>query len=88
MCFGWFPILLANLRKLYPDEERGIRNHVLSLVGSPPIDIPTPANLQPVWSGAPYGDLKDVKPNCKYFKLQLDKIFVDEDRLKEAEDYY
>ena len=81
------PILLANTRKLYPDEERGLRNHMMSLVGISPVDIPTPANLQPLWSGAPYEDLRDVKPNCKYFKLQLDKIFVNENKFKEAEEY-
>jgi len=63
---------LAALRKLYPDEERGIRNHVMVLCGFPPPGIPTPSALQPVWSGFPIKRL----PESKLFtKLGLERLF-------------
>lgn len=83
-----FPITLARLRQIYPDQERGLRNHVMSILGFTPVDIPPPAKLQPVWSGAPYQELEDVKKDCKYLQLQLDKVFVNESRFSEAEKYY
>jgi hypothetical protein len=67
------PILLATLRKTYPDEERGLRNHLMSLLGLEPIGIPKPAMLQPMWSGSPVADLK-LKSD--YLRLGLDKVFV------------
>jgi len=82
------PLTLATLRKLYPDEERGLRNHVMSILGMPPPCIPMPAMLQPVWSGAPFHELKDVKPQCKYLKLQLDKVFSNNSKYEEAEKFY
>lgn len=44
---------VALLRRQFPDEERGLRNYVLSNLGFCPPDIPAPAILQPMWSGAP-----------------------------------
>ncbi len=72
----------ASLRKLYPDEERGLRNHLLAILGLEPIDIPKPSHLQKLWSGAP---VQELKPSCKYMKLGLNKIFEKEDKYQEAE---
>ena len=66
------PILLATLRKTYPDEERGLRNHLMSLMGLAPPGIPKPSMLQPLWSGSPVAELKE---DCDYHRLELDKIF-------------
>lgn len=72
----------ASLRKLYPDEERGLRNHLLAILGLTPIDIPKPSFLQKIWSGAP---VQDLNPRCKYMQLSLDKVFDKGDKYKEAE---
>lgn len=44
---------LAGLRRKYPDEERGLRNQVMVALGFTPPGLPSPAPLQPFWSGAP-----------------------------------
>ena len=51
--------VMAMLRKQFPDEERGVRNLVMVSCGFEPIGIPSPAKLQPVWSGAPVRDLPE-----------------------------
>jgi hypothetical protein len=50
---------LAGLRKKFPDEERGMRNAVMTACGIHPPGIPAPAQLQPYWSGCPVRDLKE-----------------------------
>ena len=40
--------MMASLRRAYPDEERGVRNALMSACGIRPQDIPAPAALQPV----------------------------------------
>lgn len=52
-------LVMAMLRKQFPDEERGVRNLVMVSCGFEPIGIPSPAKLQPVWSGAPVRDLPE-----------------------------
>lgn len=69
------PITLATLRKAYPDEERGLRNHLMSVLGMSPPDIPSPSNLQPVWSGMRIQDLRD---DCEFKQLGLDVILEPE----------
>src|SRR5262245_36973675 len=44
------PICMAMVRSTYPDEERGVRNHLMSLMGLEPPGIPRPSMIQPVWS--------------------------------------
>lgn len=61
---------LAQLRKGFPDEERGVRNICMVSLGFSPPGIPNPAALQPRWSGAPMRALDSKLPICD---LQLDQ---------------
>lgn len=83
MLAGWIftTATLASTRKLYPDEQRGVRNAILTSCGFPPPDVPSPAAIQPVWSAAP---LREIDPESKFSKLGLDKLFPSfEDSLKD-----
>lgn len=73
---------LAALRRMFPDEERGMRNAVMTAIGIAPPGIPTPAPLQPYWSGMP---LKELAPNSEYMQLGLHEIFEGEDDLMNLE---
>lgn len=73
-------LTLAANRRRYPDDVRGLRNSVMTAIGFDPPDIPTPANLQPYWSGAP---LRELASTTEYRQLGLDEVFkseVEEDR--------
>jgi len=74
------PMLLAMIRKSYPDEERGVRNHAMSLMGVEPTDIPSPSKLQPVWSGMP---MRKMKEKCDFVQLGLEEVLFN----TEDEDY-
>ena len=41
-------LVMAMLRKQFPDEERGVRNLVMVSCGFEPIGIPSPAKLQQI----------------------------------------
>lgn len=75
-------VSLARLRLAYPDEERGIANHVLTLIGFCPPNMPAPAVLQPRWSGAPVKKLKD---DSFFVRLGLDNVFPVEEERDELE---
>lgn len=64
--------IFATLRKRFPDEERGVRNFFMVSMGFAPPFIPTPAALQPNWSG---GRLKSLKETTRFKELGLDDIF-------------
>ena len=64
---------LASLRKIYPDEHRGVRNMLTSSLGFPPMDIPLPASLQPVWSSSP---IRELPEKCAFVKLGLEEVFA------------
>ncbi len=68
-------LTLATNRRRYPDDVRGLRNAVMSAIGFDPPDIPTPAALQPYWSGAP---LRELSRDCNFIQLGLDEIFETE----------
>lgn len=70
---------LAQIRRSFPDEERGVRNLVMITFGFAPPGIPRPAKLQPLWSGAP---TKDLNENSIFMQLKLDELF---ERAEEAE---
>ncbi|MCB0336184.1 MAG: hypothetical protein KDD62_07755 [Bdellovibrionales bacterium] len=70
------PIGLATLRKAYPDEERGLRNHLMSILGVAPPDIPPPALLQPTWSGLPMREMPEAR---LFMQLGLDLLINQED---------
>lgn len=72
---------LAILRRQFPDEERGLRNFFMVKAGFPPPGIPTPAELQPYWSGLP---LADLDQEALFRKLSLDQLFQPEE--EEGED--
>lgn len=76
------PIVLATLRKTYPDEERGLRNHIMSNLGLEPPGIPKPSLLQPVWSGAP---LRRLPNDTVYIQLGLHHV-LDESSTEEDEE--
>jgi hypothetical protein len=65
-------LALAANRRRYPDEVRGLRNALMSTLGFDPPDIPTPASLQPYWSGAP---LRVLPESTEFRQLGLDKVF-------------
>lgn len=65
---------MAVLRRRFPDEERGVRNYFIALLGFEPPGIPAPSSLQPFWSGAP---TRTLKANCQYSKLGLEELFED-----------
>jgi hypothetical protein len=79
----WMPFLvllmigttlsLATLRKRFPDEERGVRNLLMTTCGFAPPGIPTPAKLQPRWSG---GRISTLKRNSLYMQLDLDEMIM------------
>ena len=74
MIVGWVgtTYTLATIRQCYPDEQRGVRNSLMSACGFEPYDIPAPAMLQPVWSGAP---IREVDPNSPFKEVGLDIMF-------------
>ena len=65
-------LLMVQLRKNYPDEERGLMNHVIASLGFNPPMIPPPANLQSLWSGAPIRDLDPKKEFVELGLMELD----------------
>lgn len=77
------PIGLATLRKAYPDEERGLRNHLMSFLGVAPPDIPPPAQLQPTWSGLRLQQLEEDK---LFMQLGLD-LLINQEEDEEAAIY-
>ena len=70
------PYVLSGQRRLYPDEERGIRNSVCAFFGFNPPGIPTPASLQSVWSGCP---IKELDKEKEFVDLGLDEMLKVED---------
>ncbi len=72
MVGGWVltTVGLASIRSMFPDEERGVRNYLMTTCGFSPVDLPSPASIQPVWSAAPLRELPD---NWKFTKLGLDE---------------
>jgi hypothetical protein len=63
---------LAQIRRAFPDEERGVRNLAMLSLGFAPPGIPRPAKLQPMWSGAPN---KELAENTIFMQLNLDELF-------------
>ncbi len=74
MLVGWITTTytLASTRKIYPDEQRGVRNAVMTACGFPPPGIPAPASLQPFWSPAP---VRELNPQSKFVIIGLDRMF-------------
>ena len=64
-------LFLATLRKRFPDEERGVMHLCMTTCGFAPPGIPTPARLQPRWSG---GRIEGLTPTCLYEQLELDQV--------------
>jgi hypothetical protein len=69
-------LMLSTLRKRFPDEERGVMHLLMTGCGFAPPGIPTPAKLQPRWSG---GRISSLKPTSMYVQLGLDEV-VDKPR--------
>lgn len=74
MLIGWISmtVTLASLRKLFPDEERGLRNALMTACGLCPPNMPAPSRLQPRWSAAP---LRSVPKKSKFAELELELLF-------------
>jgi hypothetical protein len=62
---------LAGLRRSFPDEEKGLRNAIMTAAGFAPPGTPTPAALQPYWSGAPMRILPSHSP---FVRLGLEDV--------------
>jgi hypothetical protein len=73
---------LAAVRRSFPDEERGIRNSAMTAMGLPPPGIPSPAQLQPYWSGAP---LRVLNQETEYARLGLTELFEPEKNNEQLE---
>lgn len=73
---------LAQLRRRYPDEERGVRNQLMVFMGLQPPGIPPPSELQPYWSSTPVHRLGD---DSYYNELQLGALFAHQERSEETE---
>ena len=58
---------------MFPDEERGVRNAMMTAFGFTPLGIPAPARLQPFWSGAP---LRKLPEDWKFSRCHLDVLFT------------
>ena len=75
---------MAALRKVFPDEERGVANYFMVQLGICPPGIPAPAALQPLWSGLPMQGLGEKK---EFLQLGLLEVFPhgtpDEDEFEE-----
>lgn len=73
MLVGWVltTTSLASLRSSFPDEERGVRNALCAACGFPPVGIPAPASLQPVWSASPVRSLPETS---NFVQLDLDLL--------------
>lgn len=74
MILAWVgtTVFLAATRKLFPDEERGVRNFLMSTLGVKPPDIPPPSSLQPFWSASP---VRALSSDCRFVQLGLHKTF-------------
>lgn len=72
------PMILAMLRKTFPDEERGLRNMCMVKMGFNPPDIPAPAVMQPSWSGLPMREIDEKK---EFIILGLDVLFYRHEEL-------
>jgi hypothetical protein len=64
-------LVLSTLRKRFPDEERGVMHLFMTNCGFSPPGIPTPAKLQPRWSG---GRIHSLGQRCLYAQLELDAV--------------
>ena len=73
---------LAGMRKKFPDEERGVRNWLMSLVGKAPIGIPAPSALQPYWSSAP---IRKLKIGAHFDNLNLNEVINEHHKVKDDE---
>lgn len=73
---------LAGIRKRFPDEERGVRNSVMSSLGIEPPGIPAPSGIQPYWSGAP---LRLIKQDSDFNRLGLHEVFDFEEEEEQVE---
>lgn len=82
MLAGWVgtTVGLASIRRVFPDEERGLRNYLSTICGVCPIGLPAPSRLQPIWSGCPLQKLEDT---TRFARLGLSQMFPShEERLK------
>ncbi len=65
---------MACARLKFADGTRGCVNWCCVKMGIPPRDIPTPAELQPIWSGAP---IRRLKSNTLFMMLGFDEFFLE-----------
>lgn len=74
MLASWFmtAFTLRSIRMMVPDEERGVRNYTMVLMGFSPPGIPAPAIIRDLWSGC---RLRELSPESRYRELGLDKLF-------------
>jgi hypothetical protein len=63
---------LRSIRMMVPDEERGVRNYAMVLMGFSPPGIPAPAVIRDLWSGC---RVRELSPESRYRELALDKLF-------------
>ena len=74
MVAGWVATTytIASMRKIFPDQEKGMRNYFSTMAGVPPMGIPAPAILQPVWSATL---VKELPENSEFMQIGLQHLF-------------
>ncbi|MDR2338345.1 MAG: hypothetical protein LBE20_06875 [Deltaproteobacteria bacterium] len=86
MIGGWVTTTytLGSLRRLFPDGEKGMRNYFTTLVGIPPMNIPAPASLQPIWSATL---VKELPKRSDFMQIGLHLVFpIHKVELEEPDD--
>lgn len=86
MLLGWITttVTLSSVRKSFPDEERGLRNALVTSCGMVPPGIPAPSVIQPVWSGCP---VRDANAQSRFVAYGLDGMFPShQESLRPAEE--
>jgi len=86
MLVGWLltTYTVASLRKIFPDQEKGMRNYFSAMAGIPPMGIPAPAVLQPIWSATL---VKELPEKTEFMQIGLQHMFpIHEEDFKVPDD--
>ncbi len=80
MVLSTYGIAMARLK--FPDGTRGLVNWCSVQMGIPPIGIPLPSVMQPVWSGAP---ARRVDQRSLFAQLGFEEFFAEKKAERNAE---
>jgi len=74
---------LASMRRMFPDEERGLRNFLMVKVGLTPMNLPDPSELQPLWAGTP---MHSLRQGAHFNTLDLDGMLAAKIEVKQVDE--